>query len=303
MKQLVLMIFLAMGVLSSLPANSNENNKHSREDEHSKNLSTHISKSMANEVGIQVTKASAHNLRQSNTVYGTLATAPDQISHVRARFTGMIQSVNVNIGDTVSRGDLLVEVESNESLKIYPIRAPISGTVISREANIGEVTQNQVLLTIANLDALWAEFRIYPTQQTFVQSGQPVYWIANGIEHKAKIQHIIPALDNPYQIARATFDNRNTKLSPGLLVEGRIIVNEFKVELAVEKDAIQTMNDLEGVFVQSSDGYTFKPLKLGRSDEKYIEVLSGLDRDQKYVHKNSYLIKADILKSEVEDHD
>ena len=63
------------------------------------------------------------------------------------------------------------------------------------------------------------------------------------------------------------------------------------------------MNDLEGVFVQSSDGYTFKPLKLGRSDEKYIEVLSGLDRDQKYVHKNSYLIKADILKSEVEDHD
>jgi cobalt-zinc-cadmium efflux system membrane fusion protein len=303
MKQLVLMIFLAMGVLSSLPANSNENNKHSREDEHNKNLSTHISKSMANEVGIQVTKASAHNLRQSNTVYGTLATAPDQISHVRARFTGMIQSVNVNIGDTVSRGDLLVEVESNESLKIYPIRAPISGTVISREANIGEVTQNQVLLTIANLDALWAEFRIYPTQQTFVQSGQPVYWIANGIEHKAKIQHIIPALDNPYQIARATFDNRNTKLSPGLLVEGRIIVNEFKVELAVEKDAIQTMNDLEGVFVQSSDGYTFKPLKLGRSDEKYIEVLSGLDRDQKYVHKNSYLIKADILKSEVEDHD
>ena len=91
MKQLVLMIFLAMGVLSSLPANSNENNKHSREDEHNKNLSTHISKSMANEVGIQVTKASAHNLRQSNTVYGTLATAPDQISHVRSRFTLMIQ--------------------------------------------------------------------------------------------------------------------------------------------------------------------------------------------------------------------
>jgi len=303
MKQLVLMIFLAMGVLSSLPANSNENNKHSREDEHSKNLSTHISKSMAKEVGIQVTKASAQNLRQSNTVYGTLATAPDQISHVRARFTGMIQSVNVNIGDTVSRGDLLVEVESNESLKVYPIRAAISGTVISREANIGEVTQNQVLLTIANLDALWAEFRIYPTQQTFVQSGQPIYWIANGIEHKAKIQHIIPALDNPYQIARVTFDNRNTRLSPGLLVEGRITVNEFTVDLAVEKVAIQTMDDQEGVFIQSGDDYTFYPLILGRSDEKFIEVLSGLNRDQKYVNKNSYLIKADILKSEVEDHD
>ena len=85
--------------------------------------------------------------------------------------------------------------------------------------------------------------------------------------------------------------------------QGRITVNEFTVDLAVEKVAIQTMDDQEGVFIQSGDDYTFYPLILGRSDEKFIEVLSGLNRDQKYVNKNSYLIKADILKSEVEDHD
>ena len=49
--------------------------------------------------------------------------------------------------------------------------------------------------------------------------------------------------------------------------------------------------------------YEFAPLVLGRSDKNYIEVIDGLSKDAEYVNKNSYLIKADILKSEVEDDD
>ena len=34
--------------------------------------------------------------------------------------------------------------------------------------------------------------------------------------------------------------------------------------------------------------------------DSFVEVLSGLDPGQEYVYKNSYLIKADIEKSEAE---
>jgi cobalt-zinc-cadmium efflux system membrane fusion protein len=55
--------------------------------------------------------------------------------------------------------------------------------------------------------------------------------------------------------------------------------------------------------VKEGEEYEFTPLVLGRSDKYYIEVVDGLNKNSEYVNKNSYLIKADILKSEVEDDD
>ena len=72
------------------------------------------------------------------------------------------------------------------------------------------------------------------------------------------------------------------------------------MELAVEKTGLQTLDEEQGVFVKQGDEYRFTPLVTGDSDEQYIEVLSGLLTGQLYVTKNSYLIKADIEKSEAE---
>jgi cobalt-zinc-cadmium efflux system membrane fusion protein len=38
-------------------------------------------------------------------------------------------------------------------------------------------------------------------------------------------------------------------------------------------------------------------LELGRRDGEWAEVLSGLDAGQQYAAENSFIIKADILKS------
>jgi len=57
------------------------------------------------------------------------------------------------------------------------------------------------------------------------------------------------------------------------------------------------------VFVKEGEAYEFAPLVLGKSDDNFIEVVSGLEHGAEYVSENSYLIKADILKSEAEDDD
>ena len=273
---------------------------HDDEHGHGEEQATRIDDSMANQVGIQTARATSQKLQQSIVVYGSLTTGPEQLSHVRARYSGLIKSVKPTLGDKVKRGDLLAEVESNESLKVYPVRSPISGTIIQRHANTGEVTQDQVLFSIANFDTLWAEFRIYPSQQSLVKAGQTAHIVANDLELGGPIQHIIPALDKPYQLARVVFDNRPKALTPGLLVEGHIVVDEFTAKLAVENDAIQSIGEQPGVFVKQDDEYAFAPLGLGRRDDRYVEVLSGLKPGQLYVSKNSYLIKADIEKSEAE---
>lgn len=273
---------------------------HGHEGGHEEELTTKIDRNMAAQVGIQTTLPRSQELNQTIISYGNLTTGPKQLSHVRARYTGMIKSVKPDIGDNVKRGDLLARVESNESLKVYNILAPIGGTIVQRHANTGEVTQDQVLFSIANFDTLWAEFRIYPAQQSQVSAGQTVNIHLNEQVITGKIAHIIPALNKPYQLARVQFNNRVYGLSPGLLVEGHIVTGNIPVTLAVMKSAIQSMGEQQGVFVQQGDQYKFTPLQLGRSDDTYTEVLSGLEAEQSYVSKNSYLIKADIEKSEAE---
>ncbi|WMS87885.1 efflux RND transporter periplasmic adaptor subunit [Pleionea litopenaei] len=274
--------------------------EHDKERQHDDDQSTQIDKEMASNVGIETAIASSNIVNRSVIVYGSLATGPEQLSHVRARYSGLIKSVKKSIGDRVNRGDLLAKIESNESLNNYTVKAPISGTVIQRHANTGEVTQDQILFSIANFETLWAEFRIYPSQQTKVRDGQVVLIEANGFELNGTISHVIPVLDKPFLLARVKINNQSSNLTPGLLVEGRIIIEQFQAELTVEKQALQTLGGKIGVFTKAGDEYHFVPLMLGRSDNHFVEVLSGVSEGQEYVSTNSYLIKADIEKSEAE---
>jgi len=273
---------------------------HGDEGKHEEELITKIDRKIAAQVGIETALPRSQELNQAIISYGSLTTGPTQLSHVRARYTGMIKSVKPDIGDAVKRGDLLARVESNESLKVYNMLAPIAGTIIERHANTGEVTEDQVLFSIANFKTLWAEFRIYHAQQSQVSAGQTVNIHVNDQVIAGKIAHIIPALNKPYQLARVQFNNEVHGLSPGLLVEGHVVTGNIPVKLAVMKSAIQSMGEQQGVFVHQGDQYKFTPLQLGLSDDTYVEVLSGLEAKQSYVSKNSYLIKADIEKSEAE---
>ena len=116
-------------------AHATENTPHNESDE-GENTSR-ISNDMAKKVGIGTTLASDQVLHQTITSYGVLSTGPEQLSHMRARFSGLITSVSASIGDAVKAGDLLAKIESDESLKQYSVRAPISGTIVQRHANTG----------------------------------------------------------------------------------------------------------------------------------------------------------------------
>lgn len=259
-----------------------------------------IAEAMANQVGIETSVVAPQTLHQTVTAYGALTAGPENVSHIRARFSGLVKTVRGSIGDQVQAGDVLAEIESNESLKIYPVRAPISGLIVQRHANTGEVTQDQVLFSVVNLDTLWAELRVFPQQQNYLREQQPVRVLVRDQSLEGRIDHIIPVLDKPYLLARIRLDNEKRALSPGLLVEGRIAVDTFDVPFAIEKDAVQSVGGRRGVFVKQGENYAFTPVVLGRDDDQFYEVLSGLEAGAEYVTKNSYLIKADIEKSEAE---
>ena len=268
--------------------------------EHGEETNSRIEDKMASQVGIVTSVSGPQELHQTITVFGSIVSAPEQMSHVRARFEGLVKAVKVTLGDRVKAGDVLAEIESNESLKTYTIRSPITGRVVQRHANTGEVTQDQVLFSIANFDTVWAELRVYPAQQSSVSEGQSVHLLTGSGSVASTVDHILPSIESPYQLARVKLANDKQSLSPGLMTEARIEVGRFSVVLAVAKDAVQTLGGRQGVFVKQGEEYRFTPLVLGRSDDHFYEVVEGLEVGSKYVSKNSYLIKADIEKSEAE---
>ena len=91
--------------------------------------------------------------------------------------------------------------------------------------------------------------------------------------------------------------NTDGRLAPGDLVEADIVTASDTVSLRVDNHALQEMEGKTVVFINSGEAYESRAVTLGRRDNQYSEVLDGIKAGDRYVVKNSYLIKADILKA------
>lgn len=231
-------------------------------------------------------------------VYGRLVVPPDQQVQLRARFPGVVMTVTAQVGDMVQKGQVLATVESNESLKSYALRAPISGQIQSRSANVGELTSEQTLFVVMNTNHLWLELKVFPGQRAAIKAGQVVRIIQDDRSHESVIASITPAnADQPYLLARASLDNADNQLAPGDLLSAFVVVEKVELPLVVSNKALQSYEGSMVVFVQEGDSYEARALEVGRSDGSHSEVLSGLKAGERYVVENSYLVKADLEKS------
>ncbi|MES2605149.1 MAG: acetyl-CoA carboxylase biotin carboxyl carrier protein subunit, partial [Pseudomonadota bacterium] len=97
-----------------------------------------LTSTLAQETNIGTERAGPGVLHQSILLYGKTTPDPQGISHVTARYPGLIRSISADLGQRVNVGDKLAVIEANTSLQSYTITAPIAGLVIQRHANPGE---------------------------------------------------------------------------------------------------------------------------------------------------------------------
>lgn len=261
-----------------------------------------LSASLSEQVGIRTQVAGAGVLSRSLLLYGKTSPDPQQVSHVMARYPGLIRSIGPALGDTVVSGEIIATVEANSSLQTYEIRAPINGIVVEKHANPGEMAGEATLLTIANYDNLWVDLTVFPGDASQIKPGLPVYIRMNELTADSTIRYLNPGQgSSPVVIARVPLGNPDLNWSPGLLVEGEVQVEEIPVSLMIDNRALQTFRDWQVVFIKITespllDTYEIRPLTLGRTDGVFTEVLEGLNAGDSYVVENSYLIKADLEK-------
>ncbi len=259
-----------------------------------------ISHEIAAKSGIETEAAGPRIITENLSLTGRVQIDPRRLSQVRARFPGVVKAVPRELGEQVQRGDVLAEIQSNESLQTYQLTAPISGVIVERGAQIGETTTDAPLFVITDLSKLWAVLDVFNTDIGRVRPGQPAYIeTLSGDRIKGKIDWLSPLAAHASQSiqARVVIDNPARNLRPGQFIRGQVTVAEHRVPLAVRKSAIQSFRDFQVVFARIDDTYEVRMLELGRADQEWIEVQAGLKPGTEYVTQNSYLIKADIEKS------
>jgi len=163
----------------------------------------------------------------------------EHVVQVRPRFAGVLQRLEHRIGDTVAPGDLLAVVLSNESLTEYEIRAPMAGTVVAREAAVGQAVEHEsVLYTIANLSSVWVDFALYPQMAGRVRRGQTVVvrsaagapTVASGV-----VGYVGPLLEQDTRVSygRVVLSNPDGGWPPGLFVTVAVTLDRARVAVAV----------------------------------------------------------------------
>jgi membrane fusion protein, heavy metal efflux system len=252
--------------------------------------------------GIVIESAGPAKIKTTIKANGRVLPNEDHMTHVIPRYPGIVKKITKRLGDTVTKDEVVAVVESNESLQAYEVKSSIAGTIIQKDVTQGEfVKEGEAIYTVADLGTVWVDLNVNRKDFDELKVGEAVTIFAGeGMTNAhGTVSYISPfgAEDTQTMLARVELPNPKGNWRPGLFVTGEIIVEEADVPVAVKASAIQTFRDWDVVFMQDGNTFEIAILELGRRDGEWAEVVSGLNPGQKYAAENSFIIKADILKS------
>ncbi len=190
---------------------------------------------------------------------------------------------------------------SGQNLARFEILAPISGLIISKAIVLGgTLKEDQNIFTIADVSTVWTAITAYPKDLSIVKVGQKavIKATAFNVVGEGKITYISTLIGEQTRTAtvRVELDNEDGRWRPGMFINAELVTEEIQVPVAITIDAIQTMRGRSVVFGRYGEYFEIRPLELGRSDGKMVEVLKGFSAGEQYAAGNSFTIKAELGK-------
>jgi Cu(I)/Ag(I) efflux system membrane fusion protein len=185
------------------------------------------------------------------------------------------------------------------ALEAVPLRAPVSGYVIEKDAvRGGAVSAGQRLLRIAPLDRVWLQADLYEAEVELVRVGQPArvtLAYRPGESYEGKVAYVYPFLEGSTRTlrVRVELDNPELALLPEMYADLELRV-EPRTALAVPQDAVLYAGERRFVFLELGEG-RFRPqrVEIGRRDGERVEVLAGLEEGQRIVTSGTFLIASE----------
>ncbi len=288
--------------------NTDGHEDHSVRNGHFDDLTVALSREAAALVDLKISTASHKRIASVVELSGEVGFNEDKLVHIAPRFPGVALHAKYRVGDHVRAGEVMAVVESNESMNSYSITAPMSGWVIQRHITPGEfVSEENSIYMIADLSSVWINLAVYPKDFNHVRTGQVARIVAVGSDESTTgiIDYITPIIDlrTRSAAARISLPNPGNSWRPGTFVQAVIEATGQEDVLAVDRKAVQYLNEKSVVFVTDGPN-TFRPVEVitGKSDSRHIQIVNGLDAGTEYVSKGAFELKAKIVTSNLDAH-
>jgi membrane fusion protein, heavy metal efflux system len=196
---------------------------------------------------------------------------------------------------------------------LLPIRSPIQGTVIERNATIGApVGTDTVLFKLADLSTLWLVAKVPETTMRDISRGDTVTVKVDALPDQAvsgRVSYIGATVSDATRTVDVRIDVPNTtsRLKPGMFARAQFATRnsrEQSVRLLIPQIAVQELKGKRVVFVPRSDGgFDVREITVGASIGDDIEVLSGLKSGESIVTSGSFTLKSQAVRGEAGESD
>ncbi len=190
----------------------------------------------------------------------------------------------------------------------FIVPAPINGTVLTRSANLGLVTNMaQELFTVADLSTVWVMASINEKDFSTVHVGTTATVTAlayPGRLWKGRIVYIQPQIDPTTRTAQARIEVANPDESLRLdMYMDVAFTSKSGKRIAVPESAVQAIGEKQYVFlpVKDSEGsFAVRQVRLGPASNGYYPVLDGLKLNDEVVKDGSFILKAEAVRQHPE---
>ncbi len=255
--------------------------------------------------GIEVAAAAPGSIDAGLELLGEVSANEDGLAHLTPRFPGIVREVRRNVGDRVRKGEVLAVIESSETLAPYELTTLVDGTILAKHVTRGEaVDRDHEAFVVADLSSVWVRLRVYQRDLTRLRSGQEVRVRggADGPRADGRIGYLTPVLDPTTRTATARVElaNPSGEWRPGMFVTAAVL-DPIAAAVTVPVDALQTLEGQPTVFVVDTD-VSPRSVVPGRRGRTRVEIVSGLVAGERIAVTRTFLLKAELGKSEAEHH-
>ncbi|MXR67701.1 MULTISPECIES: efflux RND transporter periplasmic adaptor subunit [Shewanella] len=200
--------------------------------------------------------------------------------------------------------DAITELKKSRQVKQNITFFASEGGVVDN-LNIREgfyVKPGNTLFSVGNLDQVWVDAEIFERQSSLVSTGQTVSMTLDYLPGKVwngKVDYVYPTIDSKTRTlkARLRFDNRHWELKPNMFAQVTIHAEGEKALLVPKEAIIRTGSSDRVVLALGAGRYKSISVKVGRYDEKFAEILSGLSEGDRVASSAQFLLDSESSKS------
>jgi multidrug efflux pump subunit AcrA (membrane-fusion protein) len=239
-------------------------------------------------LGLEVVEVAMAPISSTLSLIGEIAAMPDRSGAITSRIAGRVASVAVAEGDTVRRGQPVIEVESlllGDPPPRVSYVSPLDGVVTDRHIVRGDsVEPNAHLLEVADLREVLAVGRLFEGQIGGVAVGQIVRVGVPGFPDRTfdgTVERLGGSLDLDTRSLPVYVRVRNPSgdLRPGMRAELAIETQVSSAALVAPRSAV--LGDFGALFVFREKGeeatrFERVPVVTGVRDDRRIEIVEGL---------------------------